>query len=213
MRMNLLTRSVGTLGTVSGTGLPRGLVLGLALACVAGTSMAATVSSVIDFDSAPLGAFTSLTVGDFRFDWVGYGDQQFVRDLGGGNRALADIDPFDVFGAEAPMTRVDGGLFTVTQFDLINLNGGYDYFRVDVGPSSYYTEGTYTPSDIADVNWMDLNIVSGADFGADYAVDNIHVTYEVAPVPEPATYAMFAAGLGLLGIAARRRTPKAMSRV
>lgn len=36
-------------------------------------------------------------------------------------------------------------------------------------------------------------------------LDNVSVTVQTAPVPEPATYAMLLAGLGMLGAVARRR--------
>lgn len=37
------------------------------------------------------------------------------------------------------------------------------------------------------------------------ALDNFHITADVSPIPEPEIYAMFLAGLGLMGFMARRR--------
>jgi len=44
--------------------------------------------------------------------------------------------------------------------------------------------------------------------GVDFAIDNVTLGVATAPIPEPETYAMLVAGLGLLGFAARRRTLK-----
>jgi hypothetical protein len=55
--------------------------------------------------------------------------------------------------------------------------------------------------------FSNLRSVELGSLGRGYvAVDNIMVA---APVPEPETYAMMLAGLGLLGFAARRRKQKA----
>jgi hypothetical protein len=42
-----------------------------------------------------------------------------------------------------------------------------------------------------------------------FAVDNVQVGVQVAAVPEPETYAMFMAGLGIMGAVARRRSRRA----
>jgi hypothetical protein len=49
-------------------------------------SQAVPISTVIDFNSAPTGAYSSLVVGDFTFTWVGFGDQQQVSVVTAGNR-------------------------------------------------------------------------------------------------------------------------------
>lgn len=42
-------------------------------------------------------------------------------------------------------------------------------------------------------------------------LDNVgNLTVAIAPIPEPETYAMLLAGLGLLGVAARRRKLKSV---
>ncbi len=50
-----------------------------------------------------------------------------------------------------------------------------------------------------------IRIVSTNDFGNNIYIDNINFD-QVTAVPEPETYAMLLAGLGLLGFMARRRT-------
>lgn len=151
---------------------------------------------VIDFNSAPIGTFTNLVVGDFKFTWVGFGDQQQVRNIGAGNNALAD-SALNVFGAEVVMSRVDGGVFSVTQFDIVNLTnpGGGGFFRVDFGGVPYFSPASQTVprGDLNNVTSLTINIVSDSD---DFAVDNIHVDYTV---PEPATLGLLAFGMATLG--------------
>ena len=49
-------------------------------------------------------------------------------------------------------------------------------------------------------------------WGERVSYDNVVVTdYTLAPVPEPETYAMLLAGLGLLGLARRRKQAVAAS--
>ncbi len=52
------------------------------------------------------------------------------------------------------------------------------------------------------IRWTDIN-ASGSDDGL--AVDNFSLTATLAPVPEPSSYALLLAGLGVVGMLARRR--------
>lgn len=63
----------------------------------------------------------------------------------------------------------------------------------------------------------ELRITTGSDFansviggdGKHWALDNLTINESAAPIPEPETYAMMLAGLGLLGVVARRRRQNA----
>ncbi|MEK8053387.1 PEP-CTERM sorting domain-containing protein [Ideonella sp. DXS22W] len=56
------------------------------------------------------------------------------------------------------------------------------------------------------IRWTDFNAI-GADDGL--AIDNFQLTVTLAPVPEPATQALLLAGLGAVGLLARRRGTRA----
>ncbi|WP_374565565.1 FxDxF family PEP-CTERM protein, partial [Nitrosomonas sp.] len=69
----------------------------------------------------------------------------------------------------------------------------------DSGPGGTLSVSSLTP--IAYVQWNEVGSFAGVVFW-----DNL----VYAPVPEPETYAMLLAGLGLLGFAARRRKESAV---
>jgi hypothetical protein len=66
---------------------------------------------------------------------------------------------------------------------------------------------TYTDTFYADSSSLVLTLKSRNDASWNY-FDNIRVSAPVAAVPEPETYAMLLAGLGLMGAIARRRKAK-----
>ncbi|MYM27325.1 PEP-CTERM sorting domain-containing protein [Duganella sp. CY15W] len=61
------------------------------------------------------------------------------------------------------------------------------------GPSSF--NGSWTGASGIRIEWEDNAYNVGID----------NITYSMAPVPEPETYAMLIAGLAALGVVARRR--------
>ena len=64
--------------------------------------------------------------------------------------------------------------------------------------------GQFTLS-IANATPITRVVITNGSFDDWVAVDNISFTSVVTVVPEPSTYAMFGLGLGLLGLAARKR--------
>jgi len=72
--------------------------------------------------------------------------------------------------------------------------------------SADVTSSTTSPTFVS-LNWVNVTNVVISDGDASYhsAIDNI----TIAAVPEPETYAMLLAGLGLVGVAARRRQKQA----
>ena len=103
-----------------------------------------------------------------------------------------------------------------------NIAGGLSQKILRVAAGNESGDFSYTPSGLNANNnmlWAENSFTFTADaattllsfeainglccYGA--ALDNVRVTQIAAPVPEPETYAMMLAGLGLLGFAGRRR--------
>lgn len=104
---------------------------------------------------------------------------------------------------------------SVTAFSLNSLevtkawNAGITHFDGYVGNILTYsmnvTSSTTAPTSVV-FNWSGLNkvVMSDGNSTNHTAIDNLSVT----AVPEPETYALMLAGLGLMGVIARRRNKK-----
>lgn len=119
-------------------------------------------------------------------------------------------------GAKTTLTNTGGGAFNLQSIDLVQLlgPGGQNYSVTFVGTKadmsgtvsqSFSFTGSWNTfafnagfSGLSKVTWTESGSV-----GRDFLVDNINLT----AVPEPETYALLAAGLGLIGFVARRRKP------
>lgn len=119
-------------------------------------------------------------------------------------------------GAKTTLTNAGGGAFNLQSIDLAQLlgPGGQNYSVTFVGTKadmsgtvsqSFSFTGSWNTfafnagfSGLSKVTWTENGSV-----GRDFLVDNINLT----AVPEPETYALLAAGLGLIGFVARRRKP------
>lgn len=118
---------------------------------------------------------------------------------------------------------VMGGASTFSLFDvstsISNLtadhsNGGATGVAIleDLGSGVFYGSREYSTFDSGSIQTIALNgnaiaALNGA-LGNQFAIGGT-LSPGVAPIPEPETYAMMLAGLGLLGLAARRRRQKA----
>ena len=120
--------------------------------------------------------------------------------LAGAPTSTFTLNSFVIAGAWGSQTLSvqgfnDGGLLYSSAVSVTNLAqtfspgwAGIDELRISVGPSY-------------------VNFGLGGS-GQHWALDNLTIDQSAAPVPEPETYAMMLAGLGLLGAAARRRKQK-----
>jgi hypothetical protein len=114
------------------------------------------------------------------------------------------------YGSSFVLERVDGGVFDLLSMDVGLLNNYphfevYGYFHQDGYILYQYTPLAYNYTTLQTITFgNDFKGVNKLVFSSMYAqVDNINLS--VATVPEPETYALMLAGLGLVGFAARRR--------
>lgn len=120
---------------------------------------------------------------------------------------------------------VVGSIYRVDFSLSSNVANGQGQKILKVIAGNEFDEFTYTPTGsntFSNMNWAGNTFSFTADantttlsfqaingeccYGA--ALDNVSVTLVTAPIPEPETYAMMLAGLGLLGVMTRRRKQK-----
>lgn len=183
---------------------------GAMLVLIAGT--AAQAMTTLDFNGQAIGPFGLITEQGFDFTFVGFGDPQAVRNIGAGNNALVDSNINNNSGAEVTVSRSGGGLFDLISLDLLNFGNmttlGTNFRVVVAGVNHSLNPGT-TPlmPNLMGISSFNINIVSGGP-AMDLGVDNIVVQVPAPPggaVPEPVTATLGLMGLGVLGMATRRR--------
>ena len=109
-----------------------------------------------------------------------------------------------------------GGLFSFAAVDLAANNGAatYSFVGMKLGATVFSQDGAEAARFAAtpfgfdtvlstDASLIDTLLISLTGFGTSYNIDNINVA--LSAIPEPETYAMLLAGLGLMGFIARRK--------
>ena len=144
--------------------------------------------------------------------------------------ADGDTSNFNGFaGADGLVGTIDLDLlgnFSLTSFSLWNdinvLHEGVGTFRLhfyDAGdafiqtsstftaPDGQFAAGVYSFASVANVSRVELEVLSLLTGGVCCRIEIREVAFEgqTAAIPEPETYALMLAGLGLVGAAARRR--------
>lgn len=186
----------------------------IAVLAVCGIASSASAATAIDFDSTPTGTYSLLTFGSVNITFLaGDGTFNVVSDTpdppvsghslisyftnpgsgsfqatftGGASSVSIDVSDYSPSDDDEPSLYAYDSVGTLLDSDSIFIPGG--------GPGGTLTVSSLTP--IAYVQWNEVGSFEGAVYW-----DNL----VYAPVPEPETYAMLLAGLGLLGFAARRK--------
>lgn len=190
------------------------LKLSLAILAACGIASSATAATTIDFESTPTGTYSSLTYGSVGITFLdGSGNFDVVNEFpdlpvsghalisfftnpgsgffqatfsGGASSVSIDVSDYSPSDDDEPFLYAYDSIGTLLDSDSIYITEG--------GPGGTLTVSSSTP--IAYAQWNEVGSFEGAVYW-----DNL----VYAPVPEPETYAMLLAGLGLLGFAARRR--------
>lgn len=201
------------------------------LAGIAALSLAgAANASVVTFDDLPVSGndiFTFVSSGGFDFngDHFHIIDTPDSRIVGNGTQFLG-AEAAGGLGKAVTMTQAGGGLFSLDGLDVAELwRAGEplnDFYQVSLTGNQFgggVLSSLITLDGIADgpggandfqtialggwTNLMSVTITGINANGAfgDYSIDNLLVNV----VPEPGTYALMLAGLGLVGFMARRR--------
>jgi autotransporter-associated beta strand protein len=116
--------------------------------------------------------------------------------------SLLDI----VLGTQSGLIRVSGGVLTGSAAHGIglHLNMGSGF---QMGTSYVLIDGTGASLNSFDATDFFLTNVPAGETAL-FSIANNQLLMTLAPVPEPETYAMLLAGLGLLGLSAKRRQQK-----
>ncbi len=181
-------------------------------------------AAVITFDglaldgngSTPPFQANTVTVGDYKFTGVGGSAQMdfevFAKndprnaDPGGAALGLTEIN------LTYTMSRIDGAVFSISAIDISQLfndasGGGYSglvSFSYDGVPAESYSHDgvpgyqTFALSG-AGIHTLGIRTINFI------AIDNLVVSDSATSAPEPATWAMFIGGFGLIGAAMRKR--------
>lgn len=177
----------------------------LALSCASVYAMATTIT----FDDLPstIGEL-AIANGYAGFNW----DQFYVLDgiQFGAGYANGVVSPSNVAynGYERPASFSSATAFTLNSLYITKAwNVGNTHIEGYSGASLLYSvdvSSTTTAPTFVSLNWGGLTSVKFTTSGVGQthsAIDNITIN----AVPEPETYAMMLAGLGILGFAARRK--------
>lgn len=81
-------------------------------------------------------------------------------------------------------------------------------YKLD-GQAGFTQVSSLTDSNVIGLAWFDLTNYGGLEAATALSFTSFSVLPLAAPVPEPETYAMLLAGLGLIGMASRRRVRSA----
>ncbi|MDD4881070.1 MAG: PEP-CTERM sorting domain-containing protein [Gallionellaceae bacterium] len=134
-----------------------------------------------------------LGTGDTNYSGAGY-----HTGVVSGDWAIYNIDASAVsFYDTAAFTFMSADVTRATSDGSVSFYG----YRNGVQTESMVVNATTSGPTLVNFNWTNVDKVTFSSDGSDAVLDNI----TVSAVPEPETYAMLMAGLGMMGFVARRR--------
>ena len=168
------------------------------------TSSVHAATTTIDFDALSLAGASSYTESGVTFTAPNFSSQITPNGTLG---ILEDSSPRNFLRAD-----ISGGTSSVS-VDLGDYNADSDLLFLDVydssnallGHTEFFIDGAFTGMQTLSLSTPGI---SYAIFGATGGVGGSSVfadNFTITAIPEPETYAMLLAGLGLLGFTARRR--------
>lgn len=194
-----------------------------AIIAVASTLLVSTATNavVLTFDDLPGTSLITIPNGYGGLQWNNFGRSNGNPGTGYDTGSVSGVGTaFNEFGRAATFS-------SATAFSLRDAfftgawNNGLQIKVVATGGSNTFTrEFTVDTNGPLNVffNWSNINTVTITSFGGvinplligrgagtQFALDNLAINEVLSAVPEPETYAMLLAGLGLIGFMARRR--------
>jgi PEP-CTERM motif len=187
------------------------LAVALAVASTLAVGTAANANTVITFDDLPLNTIgIPIANGYAGLNWSNFYVVDGLTIYGGTTGWTAGVvsPPNVAFNAKAdPASFSSGTAFSLVSMDVTKAwYAGITHFDGYVGNALTYTmdvSSTTTGPTLATFNWTGLNQVTMSDGNGTLhtVIDNL----TISSVPEPETYGMMLAGLGLVGFISRRR--------
>jgi hypothetical protein len=188
-------------------------------------SCAAVAASLFAAQSASANTYT------YEFTWSGRGfyDNQYGESDASASATVvvqadslggAGFDQVSTLSLSVTDASVGNGVFSKSDFNrffvpfrsvpTLELNQRYELSSFYVYDIVFGANGTGAPSNFANFTMW----AAGNYGGTALYLTSMYVTQtaaDVLPVPEPESYAMLIAGLGLLGVAARKRNGRKIS--
>lgn len=131
---------------------------------------------------------------------------RIFSDLGG----VPDINPIYSFNVGNAVNRIDSGIDDTTwSIDIYNYSASVPSTTLTAGATYWLSVVNDTSGHTDDWLWENSQTSGSSAFrlgdGNSWNPHSTELAFRISAVPEPETYAMLLAGLGLLGFAARRR--------